>query len=160
MGVEIVDCVKPMNKSVVSNSIWITAGGGGRGGEEVFSVCNERGAGALQLHYLADNSHSTDGSVWLKKVSALVKQSPPTDPVRATLTGGVISDRHGDQACAFLPQSVALCLPISRGCVRAAPPSHADALMSTYIPLLVIPPWSEGIAWGEKSHLLLYENPI
>lgn len=70
-----VDCVKPMNKSVVSNSIWITAGGGGGG-------CNERGAGALQLHYLTDNSPSTDGRVWLKKVSALVKKTPPTGPDR------------------------------------------------------------------------------
>lgn len=31
--------------------------------EKCFARGNERRAGALQLHYLADNSHSTDGSV-------------------------------------------------------------------------------------------------
>lgn len=73
-GTGTVDCVKPMNKSVVFNSIWITAGGGEGGWISVFPQWNEWEAAALQLHYLTDNSHSTDGRVWLKKVSALVKE--------------------------------------------------------------------------------------
>lgn len=69
----IVDCVKPMNKSVVSNSIWIRGGGG-----------------ALQLHYWTDNGRSTDGRVKLKKVGALVKNHAAHEPHQAG------SDRWSD----------------------------------------------------------------
>lgn len=105
-------CVKPMNKSVVSNSIWITAGGGGW----------------LQLHYLTDKRHSTDGRVELKKVSALVKGHAAH---RCCQSGWQVAWSPADsQPCAFLPESVTLCPWISQGCVWASSRSAGDALMS------------------------------